>query len=237
VYTGVAMDDLLDGQAVTMPRDLPESWKGDGEFCVDMAAARSARDPLKRLLDIFGASVGLIVLSPILVLVALAIVIESPGLPIFFQRRTGFGGRPFVILKFRSMKVREDGDNIVQAMKDDDRITRVGQLIRRTSIDELPQLVNVLKGEMSLVGPRPHALAHDDYYGGCIPGYRERFSAKPGLTGLAQVSGLRGRTEDIQSMAARIEKDREYIGSWSIWLDIQILCRTVLIFAFHPAAY
>ncbi len=220
-----------------MPRDLPESWKADGAFAVEAASMRSARDPLKRLLDIVGASAGLLVLSPILLLVALAIVIETPGPPIFFQRRTGFGGRPFVILKFRSMKVREDGEKIVQAVKDDERITRVGQLIRRTSIDELPQLVNVLKGEMSLVGPRPHALAHDDYYGGCVPGYRHRFRAKPGLTGLAQVSGLRGRTENVESMAARIDKDLEYIDSWSIWLDLQILCRTVLIFAFHPAAY
>jgi putative colanic acid biosynthesis UDP-glucose lipid carrier transferase len=220
-----------------MPRDLPESWKDDGRFGVDASQARSARDPLKRLLDIFGAGFGLLVLSPILLLVAIAIAVETPGLPIFFQRRTGFAGRPFVILKFRSMKVREDGAKIVQAMKDDDRITRVGQLIRRTSIDELPQLVNVLRGEMSLVGPRPHALAHDAYYGACIPGYNDRFYAKPGLTGLAQVSGLRGRTENIESMAARIEKDREYIESWSIWLDIKIICRTVLIFAFHPAAY
>jgi putative colanic acid biosynthesis UDP-glucose lipid carrier transferase len=220
-----------------MPRDLPESWKDDGGLVVEASDARSARDPLKRLLDIFGAGFGLLALSPILLLVAIAITIETPGLPIFFQRRTGFAGRPFVILKFRSMKVREDGAKIVQAMKDDDRITRVGQLIRRTSIDELPQLVNVLRGEMSLVGPRPHALAHDAYYGACIPGYNHRFCAKPGLTGLAQVSGLRGRTENVESMAARIEKDREYIESWSIWLDIKILCRTVLIFAFHPAAY
>ena len=209
----------------------------DRDFAARLAATRAARNPLKRLLDLCGAGLGLIVLSPILMLVALAIMIETPGLPIFSQRRTGFGGRPFVILKFRSMKVCEDGPTIVQAVRDDDRITKVGQFIRRTSIDELPQLLNVLRGEMSLVGPRPHALAHDDYYGSQIPHYHRRFSTKPGLTGLAQVSGLRGRTETVEDMAARVAKDREYIDSWSIWLDIRILCRTVLIFAFHPSAY
>jgi lipopolysaccharide/colanic/teichoic acid biosynthesis glycosyltransferase len=220
-----------------MPRDLQESWIEDREFAASLEAARSARDPLKRVLDLVGASAGLIILSPVFLIVAAAVVIETPGLPIFSQRRTGFGGRPFVILKFRSMSVCEDGARVVQAVQDDHRITRVGRLIRRMSIDELPQLVNVLKGEMSLVGPRPHALAHDAYYGGKIPGYRHRFTAKPGVTGLAQVSGLRGRTETIESMIARVEKDREYIDSWSIWLDIKILFRTVLICLFHPSAY
>jgi putative colanic acid biosynthesis UDP-glucose lipid carrier transferase len=156
---------------------------------------------------------------------------------LFRQRRTGYKGAPFVIYKFRSMRVQEDGARVVQAQKDDDRITKVGKLLRRTSVDELPQLFNVLKGEMSLVGPRPHALAHDDYYGECVDGYELRFKAKPGLTGLAQVSGFRGETADIASMAARIDKDLEYIRVWSLLLDIKILIRTIFIFAFHPAAY
>jgi lipopolysaccharide/colanic/teichoic acid biosynthesis glycosyltransferase len=203
---------------------------GDGTRPGEISPGRCARDPLKRLIDIVGASVGLIVLSPILIFVAASIALESPGSPIFSQRRTGFAGRPFIILKFRSMKVCEDGPEIRQARRDDDRITRVGQFIRRTSVDELPQLINVLRGDMSLV-------AHDAFYGACIAGYEERFSVKPGLTGLAQVSGLRGRTEDLSAMVARVQKDREYIASWSIWLDIKILFRTILIFAFHPAAY
>lgn len=194
-------------------------------------------DPLKRTIDVLGAGFGLLILSPLLLLVALLIVLESPGWPVFCQRRTGYAGRSFVIYKFRSMRVCEDGPNIVQAVRDDDRITLIGRMIRRTSIDELPQLLNVLKGEMSLVGPRPHALAHDVYYGEQISRYDRRFMAKPGLTGLAQVCGLRGRTEDIADMAARIDKDLEYIEHWSVVLDIKILMRTVLIFAFHPAAY
>jgi putative colanic acid biosysnthesis UDP-glucose lipid carrier transferase len=220
-----------------MPRDLPESWTEEGEFAIGPLVRRAAVDPFKRMIDVLGSGVGLVLLLPLLLLVALTIVLESPGWPVFCQRRTGYDGRPFVIYKFRSMRVCEDGPNIVQAVRDDDRITNVGRWIRRTSIDELPQLLNVLKGEMSLVGPRPHALAHDTYYGELVPRYDHRFLAKPGLTGLAQVSGLRGRTEDVSDMAARVEKDVEYIETWSLLLDIKILLRTVLIFAFHPAAY
>ncbi|HEY2047817.1 MAG TPA: sugar transferase [Caulobacteraceae bacterium] len=209
----------------------------EGEIAVEPRVRPVAVASLKRIMDVFGAGVGLIVLSPLLLMVALLIVLESPGWPVFCQRRTGYNGRSFVIYKFRSMRVTEDGPKIVQAVRDDDRITVVGRMIRRTSIDELPQLLNVLKGEMSLVGPRPHALAHDVYYGKEIPSYDGRFMAKPGLTGLAQVCGLRGRTEDVADMAARIDKDLEYIENWSVMLDIKILLRTVLIFAFHPAAY
>jgi putative colanic acid biosynthesis UDP-glucose lipid carrier transferase len=222
---------------MTMPRDLPESWLDEGALDVQPHVRRVAMDPLKRMIDVLGAGFGLLILSPLLLLVSLLIVLESRGWPVFCQRRTGYAGRSFVIYKFRSMRVCEDGPNIVQAVRDDDRITPVGRIIRRTSIDELPQLLNVLKGEMSLVGPRPHALAHDVYYGEQISRYDRRFMAKPGLTGLAQVCGLRGRTEDIADMAARIDKDLEYIEHWSVVLDIKILMRTVLIFAFHPAAY
>jgi putative colanic acid biosynthesis UDP-glucose lipid carrier transferase len=200
-------------------------------------AERLEYSVLKRLLDLVGACFGILFLAPLFALVAVAIVIECPGPALFRQRRTGYKGAPFVIYKFRSMRVQEDGARVVQAQKDDDRITKVGKLLRRTSVDELPQLFNVLKGEMSLVGPRPHALAHDDYYGECVDGYELRFKAKPGLTGLAQVSGFRGETADIASMAARIDKDLEYIRVWSLLLDIKILIRTIFIFAFHPAAY
>ena len=181
--------------------------------------------------------IGILLLSPFLLLVALVIVVESRGAPVFKQRRSGYRGAPFVIFKFRSMTVREDGATIVQAVRDDVRITRFGRFIRRTSIDELPQLFNVLNGDMSLVGPRPHALAHDEYYGALVPGYAARFHAKPGITGLAQVRGLRGQTETVEDMAARVEKDLDYIRTWSLVSDIKILVLTVFTFLFHPTAY
>ncbi len=180
---------------------------------------------------------GLLLLLPFLLIVAALIVLESRGNPLFTQRRTGFGGAPFVIYKFRTMRVREDGATVVQAARDDDRITFLGRLLRRTSIDELPQLINVLKGEMSLVGPRPHALAHDEYYGARVLGYPSRFLAKPGITGLAQISGFRGNTARIELMAARVAKDLDYIRDWSIFLDIKILLKTVRLVAFDPEAY
>lgn len=191
----------------------------------------------KRTLDIVGALGGLVFLAPLLFLVAVAIRLESRGPVIFRQRRTGYDGKPFIIYKFRSMRVAEDGARVVQAKRGDPRVTRVGALIRRTSIDELPQLLNVLKGEMSLVGPRPHALAHDEYYGRRIPGYDQRFCAKPGLTGYAQVSGFRGETADPSLMARRIQYDLEYIRTWSIRLDIEILLRTFVTIHRDPAAY
>jgi len=200
-------------------------------------ARRLADDRVKRLLDIAGAGIGLAVLSPLLLLIAIIIQVESRGFPVFRQRRSGLEGRTFVIFKFRSMRVCEDGDEIRQASRVDARITRFGSFMRRTSMDELPQLLNILKGDMSIVGPRPHALAHDALYGPLVPDYDSRFLAKPGLTGLAQVSGLRGRTDNVRDMAARVAKDLEYIERWSVWLDIQIILRTALIFAFHPRAY
>jgi putative colanic acid biosynthesis UDP-glucose lipid carrier transferase len=219
-----------------MARGEGDPWDARDD-ALQRGARRLENAPLKRALDFFGALIGILLLSPFLILVALIIVIESRGSPIFKQRRSGYRGAPFVIYKFRSMTVREDGHRVVQAVKDDVRITRFGRLMRRTSIDELPQLFNVLLGDMSLVGPRPHALAHDEYYGAVVPGYAARFHAKPGITGLAQVSGLRGQTETIEHMAARVEKDLEYIRCWSIVSDVRILILTVLTFLFHPAAY
>lgn len=220
-----------------MPRDLNLDEDCNQSDPLELGAARISSSNFKRLLDIIGALVGLMVLSPLLVLVAVLIMMESPGSPIFRQRRSGYRGDTFVIYKFRTMRVVEDGPNVVQARRADHRVTLIGGLLRRTSVDELPQLLNVLKGEMSLVGPRPHALAHDEYYGALITEYSGRFKTKPGLTGLAQVSGLRGPTPDVSTMAARIEKDLDYIRGWSIMLDLRILFQTGLIFAFHPAAY
>jgi len=220
-----------------MPRDVIPEGICDADARLEAGATRLASSKWKRVVDVVGSLMGILCLTPFFLIVATAIMIESPGSPLFRQRRTGHRGAPFVIYKFRSMRVQEDGPNVVQAKRDDDRITRVGTLLRRSSVDELPQLLNVLKGEMSLVGPRPHALAHDVYYGELVSGYESRFRTKPGLTGLAQVSGLRGQTLVVGAMAARVERDLEYIREWSFFMDIKILLKTVVIFAFHPAAY
>lgn len=170
----------------------------------------------------------LIAIFPILLIVALAVKLDSPG-PIFFrQNRAGWSGKSFKIWKFRSMYVhQEEAGKIKQAEKNDSRITRVGAFIRRTSLDELPQIFNVLSGDMSLVGPRPHAVQHDKEYSERIFDYFARHHIKPGITGLAQVRGLRGETKDIEQMILRIESDIEYINNWSVGLDISIIFRTV----------
>lgn len=175
----------------------------------------------------------LLCISPLLLLIAAAVKLDSPG-PVFFrQKRTGWNGKTFRIWKFRSMKVEQEADAgqvVKQAQKDDPRITKVGKFIRKTSLDELPQLLNVLFGDMSLVGPRPHAVQHDEEYAQRITDYYIRNNIKPGITGLAQVRGYRGETKEINQMMKRIESDIEYINNWSIGLDISILFRTVTAF-------
>jgi undecaprenyl-phosphate galactose phosphotransferase/putative colanic acid biosynthesis UDP-glucose lipid carrier transferase len=180
----------------------------------------------KRTLDLVSAGAGLVVLLPLLAVVSLAIKLDSPGPVIFRQSRRGFNGREFMIWKFRTMTVAENGRVIYQAKRNDERVTRVGRLLRATSIDELPQLVNVLRGEMSLVGPRPHALAHDDEYGKTIGKYAFRHHVKPGITGWAQVNGFRGGTPEPNLMKERIDLDLWYIDNWSFWLDLWIIART-----------
>jgi putative colanic acid biosynthesis UDP-glucose lipid carrier transferase len=186
-----------------------------------------AKDPLKRAMDVCVAGGALVFFAPLLLLVALLIKLESRG-PVFFrQARGGLNGHAFTIFKFRSMRVLENGDKVVQARRGDDRITTVGRFIRKTSIDELPQLLNVLKGDMSIVGPRPHALAHDAQYGALITNYHLRFRARPGLTGHAQIKGLRGGTDSLEAMAARVDADNEYIERWSFGKDVRIVLMTV----------
>jgi putative colanic acid biosynthesis UDP-glucose lipid carrier transferase len=182
---------------------------------------------ITRVIDVTLASLALAVLAPLLILVALAISVDSPGPVLFRQTRTGLNGRTFQIYKFRSMRVLEDGPEIRQACRGDARVTAVGHILRRTSLDELPQLLNVLRGQMSLVGPRPHALAHDAYYGREIPAYRVRFQVKPGITGWAQVNGARGETPTLMDMQRRIDLDLWYVENRSLGLDLQILARTV----------
>jgi len=182
---------------------------------------------LKRSFDVCGAIVGLILMAPLFVVVAALIVLESGG-PVFYrQERRGFNGETFFIWKFRSMRVTESGRQMTQVRAGDSRITRVGRFIRAKSIDELPQLINVLKGEMSLVGPRPHALMHDDELGHELASYAHRQRIKPGITGWAQVNGFRGETSTFEQIEGRTRHDLYYIDNWSIFLDCWILLLTV----------
>ena len=187
----------------------------------------------KRCLDVGCASFALLTLAPLIITAAILVKLDTPGPVIFRQSRRGFNGKPFEIWKFRSMRVTENGATITQATKQDSRVTRVGRFLRKTSIDELPQLWNVLRGEMSLVGPRPHALAHDNYYDQMISNYVYRHHMKPGLTGWAQVNGLRGETPTIDLMEKRVEYDVWYVSNWSIWLDIRIILRTAATLMFQ----
>ena len=182
---------------------------------------------LKTSMDRCFALCALVLLSPVMLVTALAIKADSPG-PVFFrQPRHGWDGREFQVLKFRSMVVHEEtAGTLTQARKHDSRVTRVGRFIRRTSIDELPQLLNVLAGSMSLVGPRPHAIAHNEYYSEKVNAYLARHRIKPGMTGLAQIRGHRGETDSVEKMQKRVESDLEYINNWSPWLDLKILLLT-----------
>nr|WP_050780985.1 undecaprenyl-phosphate glucose phosphotransferase [Bradyrhizobium sp. ORS 278] len=191
----------------------------------------------KRILDIVVAVTSLMALSPLLLLATLAVKLESAGPVIFRQRRRGFNGETFMIYKFRSMTVMEDGAAVLQAQRHDPRVTQTGRFLRATSIDEIPQLWNVLRGEMSIVGPRPHALAHDDEYGKMIANYALRHHVKPGMTGWAQVNGLRGGTPRLEMMQQRVALDLWYIDHWSLSLDVYIMIRTAFELMRHRNAY
>ena len=187
----------------------------------------------KRLFDLALAAAALVALTPLFVLVAALIKIDSPGPVFFVQRRYGFNQQPFRIIKFRTMRTLDDGAVIAQATRDDPRLTRIGRWLRRWNIDEIPQLFNVLAGDMSLVGPRPHALSHDREYERRISLYARRHNVKPGITGWAQIHGFRGQTDTEEKMRKRVEYDLYYIDNLSLWLDLKIIARTVL----SPAAY
>jgi Undecaprenyl-phosphate glucose phosphotransferase len=191
----------------------------------------------KRALDIVGACVALLVLSPLMLVTAVMIKLDSPGPVLFRQMRSGFNAKQFLIFKFRSMTVMEEGAGVVQATQHDPRVSRFGGLLRATSVDELPQLFNVLRGDMSLVGPRPHAVAHDGYYGKLLADYAFRHHVKPGITGWAQVRGWRGETAEVGQMKSRLEHDLWYISNWNIGLDLLILLRTVVEVARRRNAY
>ncbi|MBV6319958.1 undecaprenyl-phosphate glucose phosphotransferase [Duganella violaceipulchra] len=184
---------------------------------------------VKRVSDILLAFVIQLMLLPVMLVIAVAVKASSPGPVIFRQRRYGLYGEQIIVYKFRSMTVTDDGAKVVQATKGDARVTRVGAFLRRTSLDELPQFINVLQGRMSIVGPRPHAVAHNEQYRKLIKGYMLRHKVKPGITGWAQVNGLRGETETLDKMEARVRFDLDYLRNWSLWLDLKIIMRTVLV--------
>src|SRR5271167_4001647 len=192
------------------------------------AALSPTEQVVKRVVDIVVSLAALALLSPLMVVVAIAIKLDSAGPVLFRQTRHGFNERPFGIYKFRSMTVMENGDVVRQAQKGDARVTRVGYWIRRLSIDELPQLFNVVRGDMSIVGPRPHASAHDRYFASAIEKYAFRHHVKSGITGWAQVCGARGETDTLEKMQRRVELDLWYINNWSVWLDFSIMIRTAL---------
>ncbi|MHA2939497.1 undecaprenyl-phosphate glucose phosphotransferase [Vibrio sp. RC27] len=182
---------------------------------------------VKRIEDIVLASIILLLISPVLIAVAIGVKLSSPGPIIFKQARYGLDGKSIRVWKFRSMKAMDNGAVVKQATKDDPRITKFGAFIRRTSLDELPQFFNVITGQMSIVGPRPHAVAHNEEYRGLIDKYMLRHHVKPGITGWAQINGLRGETETLDKMEKRVEFDLVYIQNWSLWLDIKIVFLTV----------
>jgi exopolysaccharide biosynthesis polyprenyl glycosylphosphotransferase len=205
-----------------------EALNGLDTIAMPRPAVREDRlqEILKRTLDLSIAVPLLVLLAPLLAAIALWIALDSNG-PVFFsQTRRGLGGRQFDILKFRTMNVLENGDSVVQATQNDPRVTNAGRFLRKSSLDELPQLLNVIAGDMSLVGPRPHALTHDDHYERLIDGYTLRQSVKPGITGWAQVHGLRGETPTLDSMKRRVVFDAWYAANSTVALDVEILIRT-----------
>ena len=192
---------------------------------------------VKRLSDFVLAAAILFAISPLMVAIAVGVKLSSPGPVLFKQRRYGLDGRRIVVYKFRSMTVAEDGEVVRQATRDDSRVTRFGAFLRRTSLDELPQFINVLQGRMSVIGPRPHAVAHNEMYRKLIRGYMIRHKVKPGISGLAQVSGFRGETDTVDKMKARIDYDLAYLRNWSLALDLRILLKTVVVVLQKQNAY
>jgi Undecaprenyl-phosphate glucose phosphotransferase len=241
------IQELIEGLA-TIPATIHLAPNSTSPFMRDPQSARVgrvrtillARAPLtrrdlvlKRVFDIVGASVLLLAALPLFAAIALLIKFDSPGPVLFRQSRHGFNHREFRVIKFRTMRTLDDGATIRQASRNDDRITRVGRFLRSTNLDELPQLINVLAGQMSLVGPRPHALAHTNEYEERIGQYARRHKVKPGMTGWAQVNGYRGETSSIDKMLKRVDHDLYYIDHWSLFLDIRILVMTL----FSPRSY
>ncbi len=221
--------DLIQGQ--------PDSVCGTPVISVCETPFKASNGTIKRISDVAFSVVILLMIFPILLIIAAAVKFTSPGPIIFKQRRYGLDGEEILVYKFRSMSVTEDGGNIQQAQKNDSRITPLGAFLRRTSLDELPQFINVLQGRMSIVGPRPHAVAHNELYRKLIKGYMVRHKVKPGITGWAQVNGYRGETDTLDKMQGRIDYDLDYLRNWSLQLDIDIILKTVRLVAKDNKAY
>jgi putative colanic acid biosynthesis UDP-glucose lipid carrier transferase len=192
---------------------------------------------LKRAADLLITGLVLLAIWPLMAAIAVGIKLSSPGPVLFRQRRYGLDGKEIVVYKFRSMMVCEDGGHVRQARQNDPRVTAFGAFLRRTSLDELPQFINVLTGSMSIVGPRPHAVAHNEQYRGLINGYMVRHKVRPGITGWAQINGFRGETETVEMMKRRIEYDLDYLNHWSLSFDLWIILRTVLVMVKDEKAY
>jgi putative colanic acid biosynthesis UDP-glucose lipid carrier transferase len=192
---------------------------------------------VKRASDFVLSLLILALIAPLMLAIAAGVKMSSAGPVLFRQRRYGVDGRKIVVYKFRSMTVAEDGDVVRQATRNDSRITKFGAFLRKTSLDELPQFINVLQGRMSVVGPRPHAIAHNELYRKLIRGYMIRHKVKPGITGLAQVNGLRGETDTVEKMQKRVEYDLAYLRNWSLLLDLQIILKTLAVVVKGSNAY
>jgi Undecaprenyl-phosphate glucose phosphotransferase len=237
-------DDLVNVRFIPDVRSLAlfESGVTDllGETAINLVASPLSPSALlqKEIFDRVFAAAALVAVAPILISVAIAIKLTSRG-PVFFkQRRKGADGRVFTIYKFRSMRLHTEQAGVLrQATRNDPRVTRVGAFLRRTSLDELPQFFNVLRGDMSVVGPRPHALEHDDLYQKVVSGYIHRYRIKPGITGWAQVNGFRGETDRIEKMEGRVAHDLYYLGNWSFGLDMRIIAATIIKGLRHTNAY
>ncbi|SHM93426.1 putative colanic acid biosysnthesis UDP-glucose lipid carrier transferase [Pseudomonas asturiensis] len=214
-----------------------ESINGLASISIFDSPMDGAWSLVKRAEDILLSSLILMLIALPLLLIALTIKLTSPGPVLFRQRRYGLDGRPIMVWKFRSMNVQENGDVVRQATRNDTRITPLGAFLRRTSLDELPQFFNVLRGDMSIVGPRPHAVAHNEQYRKQVSGYMLRHKVKPGITGWAQINGWRGETDTLDKMRKRIEFDLEYIEHWSIWLDLKIILLTLFKGFFNKNAF
>lgn len=197
---------------------------------LNMSAVRKdeVNSVAKKMLDFVVSFLVILIISPLLFLIAAAIKLDSSGPTLFKQKRYGIDGREISVWKFRSMVVQKESENVVQARRNDARVTRVGRFLRKTSLDELPQFFNVLKGEMSVVGPRPHAVSHNEEFRTKIRGYMGRHKIKPGITGLAQIRGWRGETDTLEKMEMRVKSDIDYIHNWSIWLDLKIIVLTII---------
>jgi putative colanic acid biosynthesis UDP-glucose lipid carrier transferase len=216
----VFLSDLLGSQWITLG-NMPMITINDHPFY-------GTHWLLKKLEDMLLGTLIFICILPLLFIIAIAVKLSSPGPALFKQRRYGLNGEVIQVLKFRTMITQDDGPVVIQARKDDDRITPIGRFLRKTSLDELPQFINVLQGTMSIVGPRPHAVSHNEHYRKLINGYMLRHKVKPGITGWAQVNGLRGETDTLDKMKSRIDFDLFYINHWTIWLDLKIIYMTII---------